>query len=292
MQEHREIEPQKPWLVIICVYFGRWPAWINFFVESCKWNPSVHWRIYTDCGEPANCADNVTYVPVSFDDYAANARARLGVGFEPTNAYKICDLKPAFGLLHEAEIAGYPFFGYGDLDVIYGNIETFYRALRDPYDVISTHPERASGHFLVLRNTRALRRAFELIPDYAQLLASPRHTGIDESGYTPVLKQVAGERALFVERYSTVLSWRGWHDGTMNYPGHWTWRAGRLTNDQDGDREFLYLHFMRWQAAHWINNPPLPGEAAWVGREIIHVDWRRGAAEGFQISAHGFTPAP
>jgi len=292
MQEHREIEPQKPWLVIICVYFGRWPAWMNFFVESCKWNPEVHWRIYTDCGEPENRADNITFIPVSFADYAANARERLNIAFEPANPFKLCDLRPAFGVLHESEIAAYPFYGHGDIDVIYGNIEKFYGALRDDYDVMSTHPERASGHFLVIRNTPALRRAYELIPSYAEVLADPHQTGIEESGYTPVLRNVVGDRALFVERYSTVLSTRGWHDGTLEYPSHWTWRAGRLTNNRDGEREFLYLHFMRWQASHWINDPPLPGEAAWVGREIIHLDWRRGAAEGFQISAHGFTPAP
>jgi len=33
-------------------YFGQRPPWIDFFVESCKWNPDVRWRFYTDCGEP------------------------------------------------------------------------------------------------------------------------------------------------------------------------------------------------------------------------------------------------
>ena len=34
----------------------------------------------------------------------------------------------------------------------------------------------------------------------------------------------------------------------MNYPQRWFWRRGRVTNEYDGDREFLYLHFMRWQS--------------------------------------------
>ena len=86
----------------------------------------------------------------------------------------------------------------------------------------------------------------------------------------------------------TVLSVRGWHDGTMKYPQRWFWRRGRLTNERDGAREFLYLHFMRWQSARWISDPRAPGEAAWVGRDIIHLDWRC-AAEGFCISPQGFT---
>src|SRR4051812_44063659 len=107
-----------PWLVMLCCYFGRWPPWIDFFIESCKWNPDVHWRIYTDCGQPGNRSTNVELVAIGFDAYKALARKRLGVAFDPVHPYKLCDLKPALGFLHEEDILGYPFFGYGDLDVI------------------------------------------------------------------------------------------------------------------------------------------------------------------------------
>jgi uncharacterized protein DUF6625 len=138
----------NPWLIMLCPYFGRWPAWINFFVESCKWNPDVRWRFYTDCGEPENRASNIDYVPIGFDDYEALARARLGITYDPVDPYKLCDLRPALGFLHDQDTVGYPFFGYGDLDVIYGNISSFYGEERlADLDVVSTHPERLSGHF-------------------------------------------------------------------------------------------------------------------------------------------------
>jgi len=107
---------EKPWLIMLCFYFGRWPAWINFFIESCKWNPDVRWRIYTDCGEPENRADNVECVPVGFQEYQALARRRLGVNFTADHPYKLCDLRPCLGFIHEPDIAGYPYFGYGDID--------------------------------------------------------------------------------------------------------------------------------------------------------------------------------
>ena len=281
-------DKQRPWLIMLCPYFGRWPAWINFFVESCKWNPDVHWRIFTDCGEPENRAANIDFVPVSFEDYKAFVRARLGTTFDPAQPYKLCDLKPALGLVHEQDTTGFPFFGYGDIDVIYGDISRFYGVEQfADLDVVSTHPERISGHFAVLRNTPDLRRAFERIPDYRALLEEPRYLNADEGHFTNVLKNSTTERAPFTERFSTVLSTRGWHDRTMNYPQRWFWRGDRLTNEQDGEREFLYLHFMRWQSERWINNPPQRGEAAWVGRDIVHLDWRR-AADGFCISPEGF----
>lgn len=281
----------NPWLIMLCPYFGRWPAWINFFVESCKWNPDVRWRFYTDCGEPENRASNVDYVPIGFDAYKALARERLNTAFDPSDPYKVCDLRPALGYIHERDVLDYPFFGYGDLDVIYGDISRFYGQERlADFDVASTHPERLSGHFAVLRNIPAIRGAFERIPDYHTLLEVPHYVGVDEGHFTQVIKTAMPERSMFVERHSTVLSTRRWRDGTMNYPQRWFWRDGRLTNERDGDREFLYLHFMRWQSARWINKPPQPGEAAWVGRDIVGVDWRQGAVDGFCISSEGLTP--
>lgn len=282
---------RDPWLVMLCPYFGRWPKWIDFFVESCKWNPSVQWRIYTDCGAPENHADNIDFVPISFDDYKVLVRERLKIAFDPAQPYKLCDLKPALGAIHEHDIADYPFFGYCDIDVIYGDISRFYSKEKFAnFDVISTHPERLSGHFAVLRNTSALRHAFEWIPDYRGMLEAQQVVGMDESGFSEIFLNSSKERTLFVERHSTVLCWRGWHDATMNYPQRWFWRCGQLTNERDGERQFLYLHFMRWQSARWINDPPHPGEAAWVGREIVHTDWHTAHSEGFCISPVGFTP--
>jgi hypothetical protein len=280
----------KPWLIMLICYFGHWPAWINFFIESCKANPDVRWRIYTDCGEPENRADNVVFVPMSFNDYKALARARLAIAFDPPDPYKLCDLRPALGFVHAQDTAGYPFFGYGDIDVIYGRIAGFYGEERlAGFDVVSALSNRLAGHFAVFRNTPEIHHAFERIPGYRDLLQLPYYAALDENQFGEALLTSMRERCLFVERHATVLSPRGWHDGTKNYPQRWSWRQGRLTNERDGAREFLYLHFMRWQSARWINKPPLPGEASWVGRDILGMDWRR-AGDGFGIGPEGFTP--
>ena len=149
-----------PWLIILIPYFGRWPEWINLFVESCKWNPDVGWRIYTDCGEPENKADNVEFVHLAFEDYKAMVQSRLGIRFDHHDPYRLCDLKPCLGHIHESDIAGCPFFGYGDIDVTYGNIRSFYTTeLLSNCNVISTHPERVSGHLAIFRNEPSLRTA-------------------------------------------------------------------------------------------------------------------------------------
>jgi hypothetical protein len=43
----------------------------------------------------------------AFEDYRALASARLDIKTEWNNAYQICDLKPALGVIHSDEIADY-----------------------------------------------------------------------------------------------------------------------------------------------------------------------------------------
>src|SRR5262249_33283697 len=153
---------------------------------------------------------------------------------------------------------------------------------------ISSHNERISAHFAVFRNTQAMREAFRRIPGYLATLATPTYAGVDEGAFTRVFQRPTAHaldpgpsepiafRALFEERHSTVLSPRRWHDGTMNDPQRWFWKDGRLTNERDGARQFLYLHFMRWKSDRWMVHPGAPGEGAWLTLpRIVNVDWRR-----------------
>ena len=75
----------------------------------------------------------------------------LGIAFDAADPYKLCDLKPCLAFIHERDVADFEFFGYGDIDVVYGNIGKFYtEEIRERFSVLSTHPERLSGHFTVL----------------------------------------------------------------------------------------------------------------------------------------------
>ena len=41
-----------PRLLFLIPYFGRWPFWMPFFLQSCRFNPDVQWLFFTDCGTP------------------------------------------------------------------------------------------------------------------------------------------------------------------------------------------------------------------------------------------------
>jgi hypothetical protein len=295
-------------LVVVIPYFGRWPEWIDFFVESCRWNPDITWLMPTDCGPPANTAPNVRFVPTSFADYCARVSGRLGIRFQPSSAYKLCDLKPALGHVHADEIAGFSHWAYGDVDVIYGRLRRFLTdAMAERYRVISSHDTRLAGHLSVFRNDERLRQAFRRIPNWQRQLEFDGHSRMDESKFTrvvwwsrrlkPPLRDIVRHldpgwrRSSFTEWYTTILSPRPWHDGRPDHPERWFWRQGRLTNDRDGDREFPYLHFMNWKSNRYLRIVPEGTPSAWMTLDrIVSADWRRAGADGFEICRGGIVP--
>jgi hypothetical protein len=52
-------------ILIIVDYFGKWPKWFDMYLKSCELNPTIHFRVHTDCPVPVDSPANVTFVPIS-----------------------------------------------------------------------------------------------------------------------------------------------------------------------------------------------------------------------------------
>jgi hypothetical protein len=290
-----------PSVRIIIPWFGPWPAWMRFFVESCRWNPTVDWLLVSDAKPPKDLPPNVRTVTTPFEDYRALIASRLGINPAWTDVYKICDIRPAMGLVHHAEIAEYDYWGYGDLDVIYGDIRHFYTPDVLVHDVISPHKHVVAGHFVLLRNTSRLITAFQQIPRWKAHLSSARHKSFDEQIFSRLFLPIRGKRAwrrlvtpylgggYFREQFSTSIPRRPleWIDGSWNFPRRWFWDRGHLTTDRSGEREFLYVHLSHWQSNRWT------GEALTPWKDLARLDNVTDEhPTGFVISANGFTSLP
>jgi len=259
--------PHHPSVCIIIPYFGRWPFWMDFFVESCRWNPGVSWLLYTDCDPLPDCPDNVCQIPISFEDYNDLVSAELEIPFKPASPYKLCDLKPALGWVHRRELVNYNFWGFGDIDVIYGQLLPYYEPLLHTYECVSSHARRISGHLCLLKNNERMSNTFRHVKGWQQILGDPEHHAFDEKEFSRLfirhknfpstLRRFLlsfGEyssRARLEEDHTTPNCRIAWHDGSHDYPVRWYWCKGRLTNANDGDREFPYLHFMYWKDWGW-----------------------------------------
>lgn len=257
-----------PSIIFLIPYFGQWPFWMPFFIESCRANPDIDWLLIGDCGEPADLPANVRYRHAEFSDYCAWISSRLGLKFQPKSAYKLCDLKPALGYLHEHDIVGYDFWGFSDIDLIYGDLRAYFGKDRlKRYKLLSTHERRVSGHLCLLRNEQPLRELFWKIPDFRRRIQNQKNHALDEGGFSRIflwrknfprpLFEFVGlfnpwrRVAEFSEAFSTPNAGRPWLDGRMRFPSNWYWTHGQLSNDLDRGRAFPYLHFLSWKKSAW-----------------------------------------
>ena len=233
--------------------------------------------IVTDCAAEQFAAPNIHIRPTSFDDYVKQARSWLGLPFDPPDAYKLCDLRPMFGALHEEEFSGYDFYGWCDTDLLLGDIRSVYTdEILSRYDVLSTHADRISGHFALFRNTRRNRTMYQRIYRWQRYLMHPKFIGLDEHGITnaylltvfdkadekfgwcldnPVTRLCARRRRrrmYLVEQYTTPFLPKPWVDHSLDsaQPDEWFYRDGHITNSRD-DREFMYLHLMNFRSGRW-----------------------------------------
>jgi hypothetical protein len=281
-------------IVIVIPYFGPWPEWMNFWVETCRANRTIDWILFGDAEPPENKGPNVRFVRTTFEEYRALLSDRLGTPVGADTPYKLCDIRPALGVVHADLVKAYDFIGFGDLDVFYGDIRATYDddTLRN-YDLLSSHPHRVSGHFCLMRNREDVITAFRRAPGWKAAVSRADYLNFDERALHTLLtgKRLFGSRdaksirGLFREAYST--------------PGateemRWYWQDGVLTNEFYPRHPFMYLHVMSWHNNRWFSSQPhvQPGSAApWMLLpQVVQMNWREARKSGFMISPKGIQP--
>lgn len=280
-------------IVILIPYFGDWPAWMNFFVESCRWNRDIEWLLFNDRPPPENRSPNVRYERISFANYCEQLSDALGIQVGAKVPYKLCDVRPALPFVHAGLVNRFDFVGTGDLDVIYGDIRKFYddRLLTD-YDLFSSHSDRVSGHLCLMRNREDVVNAFRKARGWKQAFTRTDYVNFDERAFCNLFS--GSRRTLF--RPSSTDSIRCFFREAYSTPGatdrmRWYWREGRLTNEFYPHHPLMYLHFMSWHSNRWFKDQPGAdpnAPAPWgLLPEVVQLDWRDARKNGFMISPAG-----
>lgn len=268
----------------IIPYFGRLPEWIDLFFLTCSHNTGFEWLLITDDTSVSTQAPNVDIRYMDFDAYRGKVSDRLGIDFREAAPYKLCDLKPFLGLVHESDLQGASFWGFTDLDLLYGDLSAFYPPeLLKRFDVVSSMYDRMAGHFGLIRNTPYFRELCTSIPQWREKLQAEPHQFLDEAdfyflAFTP-LRRLGGAAGKLVMRlaettgYHPLLTGRvyarnmhttpiiplRWHDGTVGFdqPLEWEWRSGKVFSLRD-QRDAPYLHFMNFKSAKYLpeGDPP------------------------------------
>lgn len=294
-------------LLLIVPYFGRPVRWLDFFLASCARNPRVDWLLVTDFAIP-NRPANVLHREIALPAYLEFVRRKLELGLPWTHAYKLCDLKPALGYLHHDVARDYEFWGYSDMDLVYGDLLGPYEPLMDEFDIISSHTYLLAGHLAVYRTMEETLTLFSRHPAWREKFAKAENVHFDEKYMTSMLMppvrpstlrfaerlvatpEIGGRtlKVLFKEQYTTFMG-EDWllPGGRLAQPAVWTWDHGVVTNDVM-QRSVLYAHFSHWNSGRWGNTEG-PDAGAWnAAGEQAFPKRPYGEIGKFTVSREGF----
>lgn len=199
----------------IIVYFGNWPSWISHFFQSCGHNPGIHWMIFTDCGSPGLIPKNVFIQDFNKTLIEELVSAKWGTPYRFSYGYKLCDLKPAYGHIFSEYLEDYSYWGYTDLDLVYGDIADFVGpAVFSSSDVITASEKIIVGHFALFRNSEAMKLLYQECPGYLDKLLEEHYQAFDEKCFSAHVKAEAesGRLRLYqkdIQLDDCVIWWSG-----------------------------------------------------------------------------------
>lgn len=171
-------------IVMIIPWFGKFPKWFDLYLFSCSRQKNIDFWFFTDSDLPSIQYANTYFEQTTFSDYCKRISESLSIDFHPLSSYKLCDVKPFYGIIHEDLIKEYEFWGFGDIDVVYGDLDLVIKPdnLRN-YDLITTHTDRISGHFTIMRRESKYTRSCLQIKDWKSKLTNSKHLSIDEDDW-------------------------------------------------------------------------------------------------------------
>lgn len=110
----------------------------------------------------------------------------------------------------------YQYIGFADIDMVYGDIQSYLESRIENIDYFSTHADRISGHFFFMRNEdKFINQCFKII-NWKQILYDTKHYGIDEGAFCDVICPTLG----FVRRI--------WHHTSSGLPFNRAWHRLNL----------------------------------------------------------------
>lgn len=274
---------------LIIPYFGKLPAWFRFFLKSCEYNIEYDFYIITDDDNSFSLPKNVKIINYSFASYLKHLNNSLDLNIPSMSYYKLTDFKPFLYFAHQDIVKSYDYWGFCDLDLVFGNLESFFQKYKNQkYIAITTHRDRFAGHFSIFlvdkyESTLSPKR----IKHWKVKLASTNHYGLDEMDFSfinfrvyrllgnrigrrvltllerSVISKVLYGKGIHVKEYFTtpLTAIRWWDKRSIeNQPTAWIWQQGSVYSKTE-NVEVPYLHFMNFKKSGWNIVDPLWGKS-------------------------------
>lgn len=262
-------------IAVIVPYFGKFPVWIDLYLYSVSRNPMLDVLFFTDCEIPKVTYPNTIFHKITFKEYCKHVSKILNINFVPQDTYKLCDLKVFYGIIHEKDLKNYSFWAFGDIDLIYGDMNVIINEKNlNKYNIITTHSYHIAGHFTVIRKKSKYTTLCKQLTDWETLLTDQKHYALDEGIWSnlvyPELKNIRRLYTYFIKKlnisffcylriinpiFCNRFSKRSFAEyyTTPNPQEGQTWtydlKKGDIVDEKHGS--VPYLHFLFFKKTPW-----------------------------------------
>jgi hypothetical protein len=277
----------KATIALIIPYFGPLPSYFPYFLASAIKSRVLDVFFFTDALLDPNIGANIKVHRYTMSDFNQLATRMLRMKVAVSSPYKLCDFKPAYGAIFEEYIRGYEFWGFGDIDVIFGNLEAFIAPLLSDNDVISFRKGWISGSLCVLRNCARVNFAYTESSDWRKTFTTQKHHHFDELGghlysqvlkgteldllkgnvdsFTHVVSRLARKGALVCAFSDSVCENLDWND-TLMYEGGHLMRVNEQT-------EVMYLHYVVMKRRFFeVPHTAIVPQRFWIRKTGIYMN--------------------
>ena len=157
-------------ICLIVPYFGQLPKYSDLFFLTLKHNLNINVLLITDNVVELDLP-NLKIVQISFEQLREHIQSFFEFKIILDKPYKLCDFKPAYGLIFQKWLKNFDFWGYTDLDVAWGDSSLFLTDdLLNQYDQLYQH-----GHLSLFRNNKYMNELFmdrSIGMDYQQVFTT------------------------------------------------------------------------------------------------------------------------
>ena len=239
-------------IVIIFPYFGTLPVQYKMWRASALKNPTVDFLFFTDADvEPAK---NILVHNMRFEEFQKITQQAFDFPIVLNRPYKLCEYKQAYGYILQEYIKEYDFWGFGDLDLVYGDLRSFFTE-----DVLVHKFLLGWGHLTLLHNDEDTNTYFmkqvEGYQNYKDAFTTSKITFFDEYGYNGCsdkwrdcrpedcwLEWSFDNASKPKQSYHFNSLTRGWEQVIFEHIGNKLYML-RFNNGQIEKKESLYAHF-------------------------------------------------
>lgn len=193
-------------IIFICPYFGKYPNYFNLTLNSIKYNDTIDWLIITDIKEKYDYPQNVKVINMTFNELREKVQSVFDFKINLDKPFKICDFRPAYGLIFREYLYNYDFWGHCDFDCIYGNLRKFLS------ETVLENNDRIYylGAMSLYKNNEVINNVFKKkiddLTNYKKIFSDKESYSFDELGSVRILNYY-GYKIYYNYVFADIYTW-------------------------------------------------------------------------------------